>query len=194
MKFGANCATSLPARRGEVALPVMVSAHEACVRLWLADARRVLGPHKLPYPVDALAFLDKVGEPLGRHAWIWTTHAAGGYCNEDIYGRVDFVDPAMTESVNVGGWSGLADAASSPRQTAASVSVSVSATASATASATSTAPASAAASATATTAATNARFLNAALGRRYVLLVEDIKRRQTDVGDFFLTEHDLVTR
>jgi hypothetical protein len=50
--------------------PVMVSAREACVRLRLAGARRFLGPRKLPRPAGILAFFDKVGDPLGRHARI----------------------------------------------------------------------------------------------------------------------------
>lgn len=75
MKFAANCATSLRAPRVELALrsPVMFSAHEACVGLWLAGARHSLGPQKIPCPAGALAFLDKVEGPPGCHARIWPT-------------------------------------------------------------------------------------------------------------------------
>jgi hypothetical protein len=91
---------------------------------------------------------------------------------------------------------GLAEAASAPRQTAASDAPSPAAAATAATSATS-ATAAAATSATAAAAtastATAAGYLNA-LGRCRVLLVEDIKRRQTDVSDFFFTQRDLMTR
>ena len=44
------------------------------------------------------------------------------------------------------------------------------------------------------TAAAAASQLYAAARFRGVLLVEDIERRQADVGDFLSTEGDLVTR
>src|SRR6202011_662700 len=52
--------------------------------------------------------------------------------------------------------------------------------------------ASAAAGASAAAAATG--FLYQALKRSCVLLVEDVERRQADVGDFLFTESDFVTR
>ena len=51
-----------------------------------------------------------------------------------------------------------------------------------------------AASAAAMAATAAACYLEAALSRRRVLLVEDIKRRKADVGDFLVTESDFVTR
>ena len=75
----------------------------------------------------------------------------------------------------------LAEAAGAPGSAAT-------ATATATAaSATTAAPATTAASATAT-----AGHLHAALGRRNVLLVEDVERRQADVGDFFHAKRQLM--
>ena len=103
----------------------------------------------------------------------------------------------MTESVNVGEWSGLADAASSPRQTAAAATAAASpAPAAATTAAASAAPAPAAATAAAAaaTAAAPPSYLYAALGLRGVLLVEDIEGRQTDVGDFLFTERECLAR
>jgi hypothetical protein len=44
------------------------------------------------------------------------------------------------------------------------------------------------------TAAAAASQLYAAARFRGVLLVEDVERRQTDVGDFLFTEGDLMTR
>ena len=55
-------------------------------------------------------------------------------------------------------------------------------------------PATAAATATAATTAATPGDLNAALGGSRVLFVEDVERRQTDVGDFFLTECYLMTK
>src|SRR5437868_6957564 len=95
----------------------------------------------------------------------------------------------MTAFVNViRKRSGLANAASAPRQTAAATTTAAAATASATA----TAPA---ASAAAASAAAAARFLyQAAPSGCQVLLVEEIERRQTDVGDFLFTESDRMSR
>jgi hypothetical protein len=170
VKFGANCATSLLARRVEVALrsPVMVSAHEACVGLWFAGARRFLGPQKLLSPAGALGFLDQVGDSLGRYARICPTPAVHSTVSKTCIGRVDLVEPAMTLCVSASGWSSsLAQAASSPRQAAASIAVSTatappaasatSAAAAATAAAAPAAPAAAAAAATATAATAAAR-------------------------------------
>ena len=89
--------------------------------------------------------------------------------------------------------SGLAEAASSPRQTATAATAAASPAAATTAAA-SAAPAPAAATAASTTAAASPSYLYAALGLRGVLLVEDIEGRQTDVGDFLFTERDFVTR
>jgi hypothetical protein len=96
-------------------------------------------------------------------------------------------NPANNERVSnvIGKWSGLADAASAPRQTAATATATTAAAASA-------APAASATAASATTTAT--RFLHAVLGRRSVLLVEDIERRQADVSDFFLAKRESVTQ
>ena len=112
---------------------------------------------------------------------------------------IDFVEPGQDGKHQRGGWFGLAEAARSPRQAAATIATSPadSATSTAsTASATSAAPATpaAAAPAAAASAATAACQLYAALGRCLVLLVEDVKRRQTDVGDFLVTQSDLMAR
>ena len=56
------------------------------------------------------------------------------------------------------------------------------------------APASSAASAAATPAAAATGFLDEATKRSRVLLVEDIERGETDVGDFLVTERDSVAR
>jgi hypothetical protein len=82
----------------------------------------------------------------------------------------------------------LADGATSPGQAAAAASAATTAAAAAAAAT----AASAAAPATAA-AATSAplRNLFPDVGRAGVFLVEDVERPQADVGDFFLTEHDL---
>ena len=110
-------------------------------------------------------------------------------------------NPARTESINVREWFGLAEPATSHRQApAATIATSPAASATSPTSATSTAAAStaaastAAASTAAASAAAAAGLLEAALGRCRVLLVEDVKRRQTDVGDFLVTQSDLMAR
>jgi hypothetical protein len=79
----------------------------------------------------------------------------------------------------------LADAATSPRETAA-------ATAATTATA-ATAPAASTASAATAAPSPPSEFL-AELGLRGVFLVEDIESRQAHVGNFFLAEKDFVRR
>ena len=97
----------------------------------------------------------------------------------------------MSVSANViGKRSGLADAASTPRQTAATATAATAAT-SATPAAAAPATATAATAAPATAATC---FLHAALGSRSVFLVEHIERREADVGDFFFAERELVTQ
>src|SRR5882757_7505454 len=81
--------------------------------------------------------------------------------------------------------SGSAEAASAPRQAAAAAAATAAA-----ASATATAATTAAATATATAAA-SARFLNTASD---LFLVEEVERRQADVGDFFFAECDGMGR
>jgi hypothetical protein len=79
----------------------------------------------------------------------------------------------------------LAQAAGSPGSAAAT-----------TAAAAAASPATTATAAATTTAATTAAApsqLNAALGGRCVLFVEDIECRQADIGDFFFTEGNLMT-
>jgi hypothetical protein len=95
VKFGANCATSLLARRVEVVLrsPVMVSAHEACVGLWFSGATRFLGPQKLPCRAGSLvsrigweiyqAVMRVFGPRIPRTASAAKTCMAG----------IDFVEP-----------------------------------------------------------------------------------------------------
>jgi hypothetical protein len=83
---------------------------------------------------------------------------------------------------------GLADATSSPRQTATAA-----ATAAAASSASSAAGTPAAASATATAAAAPGYF-HAVLGRCSTFFVEHIEGRQTDVRDFLFAERDFMTR
>ena len=113
--------------------------------------------------------------------------AGSGPPSKTCIGRDDFVEPGQDEFVfNVmGNRSALAPAASSPREAAASAAASA-ATTSATSAATAT-PASSAATA-------GARYLYAIPYGSAVLLIEDIKRRQAYVGDFLVTESDLVTR
>lgn len=109
---------------------------------------------------------------------------------------IDFVEPGQDGKHQRGRWFGLAEAARSPRQAAATIATSPADSATSTASATtatSAAPA-AAAPAAAASAATAACQLYPALGLRRVLLVEDVKRRQTDVGDFLVTQSDLMAR
>ena len=90
--------------------------------------------------------------------------------------------------INVSGnWSSLAKAAGSPGSAAT-------ATAATTTAAAAASPTTAAASATPAATATAPGELYASFGRRCVLLVEHIERRQADVGDFFLAKHDLVTQ
>jgi hypothetical protein len=92
----------------------------------------------------------------------------------------------MSMSANViGQRSGLAEPASTPRQTAATATA-------ATAAASATTAASAAPATPAAAAA--ACFLYAALGRRGALLVEHIECREADVGDFFLAKREPVTQ
>ena len=55
---------------------VMISAHEACERLWFAGARHFRGPQKLLRTAGVLAFLDNLGDPLDRHAG--AIHAVDG--------------------------------------------------------------------------------------------------------------------
>src|SRR5580692_10376412 len=76
---------------------------------------------------------------------------------------------------------GSAEAASAPRSAATAAATTATAT-----------TATAAATATATATATAPRDLRAALGRRGVLLVEHVERRQADVGDFFNAKHLLM--
>jgi hypothetical protein len=83
---------------------------------------------------------------------------------------------------------GLADATSSPRQTATAA-----ATAAAASSASSAAGTPAAASATATAAAAPG-YLHTVLGRCGALFVEHVEGRQTDVRDFLFAERDFMTR
>ena len=80
-------------------------------------------------------------------------------------------------------WSDLADAAGTPRQTAATATA-----------ATATASATTATSATATATAAAPGYLHAALGRCSIFLIENIERGQTDVGDFFFTKREFVTQ
>jgi hypothetical protein len=84
----------------------------------------------------------------------------------------------------------LADAATTPGQTAATAAATA-ATASPTDAATT---ASAASAATATATATAPSDLYAVLSRCRVFLVEDIERGEADVGDFFFAERDCMTR
>jgi hypothetical protein len=93
--------------------------------------------------------------------------------------------------VNVtGNPSSLAQAASSPVQATTSVgSVAAASTASAASAAAATSAASAPSAATA-----SAGDLYAIPRSLAALLVKDIESRQADVGDFFLTESDFVTR
>src|SRR6202000_1893015 len=84
----------------------------------------------------------------------------------------------------IGKRSALAKAASSPRSAATAAATTATAATSATA---------ASSAASATTAATPGN-LHAALGRRCVLLVEHIERRQAHIGDFFFTQRYLVTQ
>jgi hypothetical protein len=112
--------------------------------------------------------------------------------------------PRRPASVNViGKCSSLADAANSPRPTAAAAAASAAAASAASAAApaapaASTASAasatSGAASATSATASATSGKLFAEPGCSGVLLVEDIERPQADVGDFLLIESDFVTR
>jgi hypothetical protein len=81
--------------------------------------------------------------------------------------------------------SALAKAASSPGS-AATTAAATTTTAAATATS--------AASAAAATTATTPRNLYATLGRRSVLLVEHIERRETHIGDFLFTKRHLVTQ
>jgi hypothetical protein len=102
-------------------------------------------------------------------------------------GRVDFVEPGHDDLcfVNaIGKQSALARTASSPGKAAAATAAAATATA-----------ASAAASAASSAAAASATpgHLDAALGRQ-VFLVEDVECRQTDVGDFLVTERYFVGR
>ena len=103
-------------------------------------------------------------------------------------GRVDVIEPGQRPTfVSVMEEpSALAKAASSPGRaaTAAAASAATGATAAATATTT--------ASATAATTAATPGKLYAALGRRSVLLVEHVERRQAHVGDFFFTKRYLV--
>jgi hypothetical protein len=105
-------------------------------------------------------------------------------------GRLCRARPMMTLSVNaIEMQSGSAEATSAPRQATTSDA--------ATAPAATAAPACSAASATPASAAAAASApgdLHAVLGGCGVLLVENIERRQADVGDFFFTESDGVTR
>jgi hypothetical protein len=80
----------------------------------------------------------------------------------------------------------LADATTSPRETAA-------ATATAAATTATTAPAATTASAATAAPSPPSEFLTE-LGLRGVFLVEDIESRQAHVGDFFLAEKDFVRR
>ncbi len=110
----------------------------------------------------------------------------------DWPGRRCRTRPPQLISIDVGRRSRLADAASSPRQAAGATPATTTTT---TAAATSAATASAAASAaTASAAAAAAGFLDAVFGSRRALFVEDIERRQADVGDFFFTQRDLMAR
>jgi len=113
--------------------------------------------------------------------------AGAWWPNRTCIGRVDFIGPGQNEFVIsvLRNRSALAPAASSPREAAASAATSAPA-----------APATSAATATsASPAATaGARYLDAVPRGSAVLLVEDVKRGQTDVGDFLFTEGDLVTR
>lgn len=111
-------------------------------------------------------------------------------------------------SLEVGGGFNLAKRASAPRQaasataaaaTAATADASPEAAAAAAApAAAAPAPAAAAPAATATTAAAAATATAAAhelnAGGDRSLLVEHIERRQADVGDFFFTEREFMTR
>src|SRR5487761_1944750 len=100
---------SLPAvRRAEevLRLPVMISAHEVCVRRWLAGARRFLGSQKLPhFQVGARVFLMRWeidwaamrGEPT--HAP--DEAAMARCCNVTIHWPGSTLsNPAKTESIN----------------------------------------------------------------------------------------------
>jgi hypothetical protein len=97
-------------------------------------------------------------------------------------------------SVNViGKCSSLADAANSPRPTAAAASAAAASTASAASAASATTSAAPAASAASAASATSGKLL-AEPGCSRGFLVEDIERRQAHVGDFLLAESDLVRR
>src|ERR1700675_2992239 len=104
----------------------------------------------------------------------------------DWPGRLCRTRPRRFMLVNViGPWSGLARAAGPPRPAAAAASYAAAYTASAT-------PAASATSAASAASATPGH-LYAALGRCRVFLVEEIERRQADVGDFLLAKRDFVT-
>lgn len=124
---------------------------------------------------------------IGRPAVLDEIMAGACWPNKTCIGRVDFIGPGQDEFVfNVmRNRSALTPAASSPREAAASAATSAPA-----------APATSAATATsAPSAATaGARYLYAIPRGSGVLLVEHVKRGQADVGDFFFTESDLVTR
>lgn len=104
--------------------------------------------------------------------------------------------PQRPTSVNVAAKrSRLADAATAPGQTAATAAPAPAAAAAAAATtATPTAAAAAATTAAAAASAASVGELDARLGGSGVFLVEDIKRRQTDVGDFFFPERDFMVR
>jgi hypothetical protein len=106
------------------------------------------------------------------------------------------INPAIAPISVIGKRAPLANAAAAPRQAAAATAAAPAAAAAAPAAAPATTPAAAAtASAAATaTSATAPGDLYARLHCRGVFLVEDIEGRETDVGEFFLTERDLVIR
>jgi hypothetical protein len=131
----------------------------------------------------------------------------------DWPGRFCRTRPRGPAFVNaIGRRSALAPAASSPRRAAASAgnspanspANSAAATAAsaangnaapaANANAASAASAASAAATAASAAAAAASFVYQAPKRSRVLLVEDVERRQADVGDFLFTEDDFVTR
>jgi hypothetical protein len=124
---------------------------------------------------------------IRRRAVILEIVAGACRPSKTCIGRVDFVGPGRDKFVfNVkGNRSALAPAASSPREAATSAASSAPA-----------APATPAAAATSAPSAATAGacYLYAIPRSSAVFLVEDIKCRQADVGDFLFTESDLVTR